>query len=118
MAREFTLKEGHLKLLQEMWVNWDLDCYFGSPCIDPKRPYGNSDVLIDVAKIVGIPLQDDDGSRYLEDSDHTLAEKWHEETAIALWIVIQNAGNAVPLGIWEQHDYFKWVYIGPEKEGS
>jgi hypothetical protein len=42
----------HLKLLKHFYVNWAGD-EFGAPEIDPKRPYGNSDVLSDIAKIIG-----------------------------------------------------------------
>jgi hypothetical protein len=48
---EFTLTENHLKLLQKMWVGWST-CEFGAPEIDPKRPYGNSDVIGDIHEIL------------------------------------------------------------------
>lgn len=48
----FVVTSDHLKLLKEMCVGWD-DCEFGAPCIDPKRPYGNSDVISDMKEILG-----------------------------------------------------------------
>ena len=48
----FTITKQEIKLVQEMYVSWD-DCEFGAPSIDPKRPYGNSDVLLDMAEILG-----------------------------------------------------------------
>lgn len=116
MNKHFVLKKEHLKLLQNMWIDFDEFNYYGAPHVNEKRPYGNSDVYMDVAEIVGIPFDDDYGDKYLSEDNHKDAQRWHAETGSAVWIVLQNAGNTVPLGIWEQEDYFKWVYIGPEKE--
>jgi len=52
-ATKFTITENHIKLLKHLVVGW-YDCEFGAPCIDPKRPYGNSDVIDDIAEIIGI----------------------------------------------------------------
>jgi len=49
----FKITDNHLKLLKRMIVDWD-DCEFGAPCIDPKRPYGNSDVYQDMLEILGL----------------------------------------------------------------
>lgn len=49
---QFEIREEHLKLLKEMEVGWN-DCEFGAPEIDPKRPYGNSDGVDDVARLIG-----------------------------------------------------------------
>ena len=48
----FYLREEHLKLLARANWQWQ-DCEFGAPEMDPKRPYGNSDVISDIAKILG-----------------------------------------------------------------
>src|ERR1700734_729843 len=54
LVTEFTVTEDHLKLLRHAYVGWD-DCEFGAPAIDCKRPYGNSDVIDDIAEILGVP---------------------------------------------------------------
>jgi hypothetical protein len=59
----FTVTEGHLKLLQHLNIGWD-DCEFGAPCVDPKRPYGNSSVYIDIAEILGEDSSDIDRDKY------------------------------------------------------
>ncbi len=51
--KNFTVKKEHLLLLKKTWVSWD-DCEFGAPEIDPKRPYGNSDVYQDMLEILGL----------------------------------------------------------------
>lgn len=47
----FTLTEDHVKLLRQFRVCWD-EGEFGAPCINPKRPYGNSDVPEDIHEIL------------------------------------------------------------------
>jgi hypothetical protein len=55
MATEiiFEVKKEHLALLKNMSVGWQ-NCEFGAPEIDPKRPYGNSNVLQDMIEIFGV----------------------------------------------------------------
>jgi hypothetical protein len=55
----FAVTEDHLKLARRMYVGW-LDVEYGAPEINPKRPYGNSDVPSDIADILGRELSDDD----------------------------------------------------------
>jgi hypothetical protein len=57
----FTVTADHLRLLHHMNVQWN-DTESGAPAIDPKRPYGNSDVPTDIADILGwTVLLDPDG---------------------------------------------------------
>lgn len=49
---KFNLRPEHLKLMSKFSVGWN-DCEFGAPEIDPKRPYGNSDVYQDMIEILG-----------------------------------------------------------------
>ena len=86
--QKFILTEEHIKLLSRMNVSWD-DCEFGAPCIDPKRPYGNSSVISDMAEILGMaeevcphcdtPLKEQD-----EDKLYDL----HKEMETALQVVL------------------------------
>jgi hypothetical protein len=41
----------HLALLKHAEWSWN-DCEFGAPSMDPKRPYGNSDVEDDLAELL------------------------------------------------------------------
>ena len=64
-ATEFTVTEDHLKLLRAAcYVYWNPGEGYGAPAINPKKPYGNSDVPRDVAKILEAP-----GSDWEEDPD-------------------------------------------------
>src|SRR5258708_12078159 len=60
-AREFTVTEDHLKLLRHLCdggLYWDPGEGYGAPFLNPKQPYGNSDVPTDVAQIVKAPDSD------------------------------------------------------------
>lgn len=81
----FTVTADHIKLIQRMYVSW-FDAETGAPTIDPKRPYGNSDVAGDVAEILSWPALDDEGDeadpRYLE------AMEIHRQMQTVLQIVL------------------------------
>ena len=85
---EFTVTDEHLKLLRGAYVGWD-DCEFGAPAIDCKRPYGNSDVIADIAEILEVPddqWRDEDGDAF-PDAEEAFT-KLHAETAIVLQIAL------------------------------
>lgn len=48
---KFTVTDQHIKLIRKMFVQWQ-DIETGAPEIDPKRPYGNSDIEADVYEIL------------------------------------------------------------------
>ena len=85
---DFTVTEDHLKLLRRAYVSWE-DCEFGAPAIDCKRPYGNSDVLADIAEALEMPeaeaiMETGEISPELE----TAFTKLHAETAVVLQIAL------------------------------
>lgn len=86
-TKTFHLSAEHVTLLRHMLVGWQ-DCETGAPEIDPKRPYGNSNVASDVAEILEIegwdPFGDDEMSDELEQRMLTL----HRETETALQVVL------------------------------
>ena len=71
----FKLTEQHIALLRQMNVGWDASEY-GAPNIDPKRPYGNSDVVGDIREIVDPDMSDDE------------AEVLHNEIGNALSVLL------------------------------
>lgn len=97
-VQKFTLTKDHVKLLRRFQVGWQ-DCETGAPEIDPKRPYGNSDVETDMHEILTGKDQPDgcpDGKRegYL---------KFHRELENALQIVLVT-GSFKP-GNYEADEY-------------
>lgn len=87
-AKSFTLTEEHIALLRASYVGWD-GCEFGAAAIDCKCPYGNSDVLGDMAEILGVPISDDEWNPFDEDTERKL-RRLHSETQTALEIVLRS----------------------------
>lgn len=55
---EFTVTEDHLKLFTELTFRYEDGIEFGAPAVDPKRPYGNSSVFMDMREILGEDYED------------------------------------------------------------
>jgi hypothetical protein len=85
----FTITEQHLKLIRKMCIGYDDDCEFGAPEVDPKRPYGNRSVYIDIGEILEIEPEGHDGDEhvYTEAQEDEML-KLHKETATALQIIV------------------------------
>lgn len=101
---EFVLTQEHLTLLRMAQVRWQ-DVETGAPEIDPKRPYGNSDVAQDVAEWLGWvrerePLYDLDARRRDELTDRALA--LHRETELALQVVLET--QSFSPGVYRRKD--------------
>jgi hypothetical protein len=112
----FTVTQDHLNLLRRAYVGWD-EMEFGAPAISGKRPYGNSDVLGDIAEIVlpdFVPPYDDEDARevFLDDHREELT-RLHVETGLALQI-------ALATGEFRTGDYVRdrygngWTRAGDE----
>lgn len=90
--RAFEVTEQHLKLIKRMWIEWNDQAYDGAPAVDIKRPYGNSDVIWDIAEILDLCPENPDENCYDEGEwqgewVHQNEEKLltlHRETAMAL----------------------------------
>ena len=85
--KKFTINENHLKLLRSAYVGWN-GCEFGAPSIECKRPYGNSDVYTDIAKIIGLPLPDEEKDEEFTDTQFAEMDKLHKETETVLQIIL------------------------------
>lgn len=86
----FTLTEQHIKLLTNTVIDWN-NCETGAPCIDPKRPYGNSDVTGDIRDLLGLKADRcphcDEVIDQSEETELEL-ERLHKETQTALQVVL------------------------------
>lgn len=108
--KTFILTEEHLKLLRAANVGWCCD-EFGAPCIDPKRPYGNSDVIGDIAKILDEPDTCDEIGQWSRAVENRLYNI-HRETETALQIGLAT-GSFEP-GTYQGHDCSRdWWKVKP-----
>ena len=128
-TQRFELKEEHLKLLQRFAVGWQ-DCEFGAPEIDPKRPYGNSDVYQDIVEILGLKKMKEGIYKFVlfgeeclltgedeynidfgdEDELCKMLSKLHKETEIALQICLVTL--SFKPGIYECEEYGNdWKFV-------
>ena len=96
----FTLRWEHVALLRRANVTWSsTEC--GAPRIDPKRPFGNSDLLMDIARILGWKLFEDGcGEKHLSKEQHAEAVLLHRETETALQVML--AIGSFGLGEYER----------------
>ena len=96
----FEVLPEHVTLLQHAKVTW-YDAETGAPCIDPKRPYGVSDVVRHVLKLLNqIP------SDYSGEIDETMRDRaWqlHLGTEIALQIFLYT--GAMKPGVYKAQKY-------------
>lgn len=92
----FRLTDEHIKLLRAAYVGWE-DAEAGAPCIDCKRPYGNSDVTGDIGEILGEEplLANRHGDREFTQEQEERFLTLHRETEQALRVVLQT-GSFVP----------------------
>jgi hypothetical protein len=107
----FEMTKDHLTLLTKMYVGWQ-DCETGAPEIDPKRPYGNSDVELDIAEILGWELfVNCDEEKQLSKKQFDMAQKLHKETKQALQICLLTQSFIV--GVYEKKSYSdrSWILV-------
>lgn len=114
----FEIKEEHMRLLKRLNVQWQ-DCEFGAPEIDPKRPYGNSDVVQDIKEIIHkdgeLPkntckhCEEDNVVYPFTDEQYT---QFHKDMEKVLQIIFVT--GTVSKGIYKQedeYDYESWKKV-------
>ncbi len=93
----FKITKEHMALVEKIYIT-DNKCEFGAPTVDPKRPYGNSDVYGDIAKIFNIP-SDNNGD--FTDAQIDRMTKYHKELTTVLQIICCNPSETDYIGTWE-----------------
>ena len=96
----FEIKPYHISLLSKAYVTWN-EMEFGAPSIDPKRPYGNSDVYSDISEVLGFTKKNDEYSA----KEYAKMSEVHNQLTIALQIILQNLGKSEYIGLWQSVDY-------------
>ncbi len=110
---EFTVTEDHLKLLRHAYLYWEYGEGYGAPAIDPKRPYGNSDVERDIAEILEAPESDwelvDGEVLYPTPEAQERFTRLHVETMVVLHIALATGGFRS--GHYIRDDVIGWIRV-------
>lgn len=107
---QFEMTEDHIKLLQNMYFDYDDYTETGAPVADPKRPYGNSNVVYDIYEIIYgkyWEAKDDEDEMDEELQDDLMSI--HYGTSDALQIIL--ATKSFETGLYEmedERDRFSW----------
>ena len=111
-ALVFDVHEDHKKLLMRSYWDWD-DCEYGAPCMDPKRPYGNSDVGGDIAGILEMKLMTDGyGEKVISDIQSKMCRGRHLEMQHYLQILARF--GEIPDGRYSRpNTWSEWVKVKP-----
>lgn len=108
---KFTVTQQHLDLLYSAYVGW-CDDEFGAPCIDPKRPYGNSDVVSDMCDILDIPYDYDKDFGGLGQAGYAKMVALHKDLITVLQIVLCTGKFEAGTYIRDSYDHRDWVQEG------
>jgi hypothetical protein len=102
---EFTVTDEHIELLQLLNIGW-MDAEFGAPEVDPKRPYGNSNVVQDICEILCYDADDQ--------SDVERAKRVHREMDTVLQIIVDT--GRIETGPYRREDYGDWEPVESESD--
>lgn len=108
--QSFVVKEEHLKLLKNVCISWQ-NCEFGAPEINPKRPYGYSNVIESMAEILGIKENEEYDA--FSKTDIEKMERLHQETEVCLHILTHNL--SIHPGLYVHDAFGDWVFLGNGK---
>lgn len=112
-TKTFFLKEEHIKLVRAMYVDFTQhEHYVGAPSVDVKRPYGNKDIYSDMLEILCLEKELNKlGDIDITEERKKELNKLHQETAIALQIIL-STGN-FSTGLYEQtpHLHREWSKV-------
>ncbi len=105
----FDLNSNHVALLKRANISWDGSAYAGAPGFDCKRPFGNGDIVSDIAGIIGIkPIETDDEDAWPKGTTDYCMNIYKElETALQVVLV----SGSFKIGQYvsdEYHDNWKF----------
>ncbi len=110
--KRLVVTDEHLKLLDRTYISYDEWTEFGAPCVDPKRPYGNSDVIGDMVEILGLAdARDADDWGYTDEAQEH-CNRLHREMQYVLQILVRQ--RSIELGTYVLPDGYgvNWVKEG------
>ncbi len=104
----FEVRPEHMKLLTRIFFGYNDWTEFGAPEVDPKRPYGNSDVYGDLAELLGVEADgvDEYGDAVLSDETKAKLLRIHKEMPKVLGVLARNAAEGISPGWYESPKYY------------
>lgn len=90
IPKTLTITDEHVKLLRRMCVGHDSGVEYGAPTIDPKRPYGDSDVPVSIYKALGWEMDTCPNCGPLVAWDDDRAEAIHRQMTDVLQIALRH----------------------------
>jgi hypothetical protein len=109
MTTTFEITDDHVRLLRAVSLRWE-DCEFGAPAVDPKRPYGNSSVLTDMARIVNpafAQMRESEMDAWLDENGDRL-ESLHRDLLTVLLIGAQTGVMLPGRYVRERVSSWRW----------
>lgn len=101
--KHFEVTRDHIKLVKRLIIEWNdrTDFRPGVPTINGKRPYGNSDVIEDIAEIINLDFYDREKGLTAQQEKYCL--KLHMDMETVLQIVLST--GAFKSGEYECDEY-------------
>ena len=84
----FDLTSEHVALLRRANVGWNDIAYEGAPAFDCKRPFGNGDIVSDIAEIIGMERIEADDEDVWPKGARDRCMKLYRELDVALQVVL------------------------------
>ena len=113
--REFTITEQHLMLLQGLYIDAG---EFDLPEVDCKRPFGNSNVICDIAEKIGLSKIETNDEEWVWPKGTTEACRAATEGLyIAMQICLST--QSFEVGTYycdDEYDQKSWKLIPPKKK--
>lgn len=101
------ITQDHLKLLKNLYIEFYEDVNYGSISSDSKRPFGNSDVLYDIAEILEWEVDEE-----LTDEQESRAAQLFADLAIVLQICLVNQSfETGEFKLSNKYDTRSWVRV-------
>lgn len=102
----FTVDRQHIALLGRTYTTWMDDYYLGAPGVDPKRPFGNSDIERDIYEIIykGRTPEGVDPDQFWDTfnpDDHPELYERFREMEYVVQIALQCASRGEPMTVGE-----------------
>jgi hypothetical protein len=97
--------------MRRLYFDW-FYCETGAPCVNGKRPYGNSSVLYDIADILGVPLVEVDSEARLPDSE--IPRLWDRHLEMKNFLEILCRFGEIPSGVYKRRaTHCAWEKVVP-----